>query len=108
MMGDKIVTCVYCGHEYPEGTPASGTEVLTEHIKICEKHPMRAAEIIINKMREALMKIAGAESIDELKQMKTVLDAVVVLQGPESDAIPALNAINVLIETWPAGQEAKP
>jgi len=40
----RIVTCVYCGHEYPEGTPQSQDERLTEHIKVCEKHPMRALE----------------------------------------------------------------
>lgn len=41
-----VLTCVYCGQEYPAGTPASGSDVdaLTSHIKICEKHPMRAAE----------------------------------------------------------------
>lgn len=45
-----MLTCVYCGHAYPEGTPASGAEiaVLTEHIKVCDRHPMRA-------LREALI-----------------------------------------------------
>ena len=34
----NVLTCVYCGQEYPAGTPASGAdnEVLTNHIKICE------------------------------------------------------------------------
>ena len=40
----RIVTCVYCGHEYPSGTPASQDAALTEHISVCEKHPMRAVE----------------------------------------------------------------
>lgn len=62
----RVITCVYCGHEYEQGTTksvqcpeakpgdtlcfcdgptcaASGT-VLTEHIKVCAKHPLRAAE----------------------------------------------------------------
>lgn len=41
---DRIVTCVYCGHEYPTGTPTSQNKLLTEHIKVCEKHPMRQLE----------------------------------------------------------------
>lgn len=40
----RIITCVYCGKEYPQGTPAAGSQVLTEHIKVCDEHPMRALE----------------------------------------------------------------
>lgn len=43
-MSDRVVTCVYCGHEYPDGTPTSQDEKLTEHIKVCDKHPMRELE----------------------------------------------------------------
>lgn len=41
-----VITCVYCGHQYPAGTPSSGADsaALTEHIKACEKHPMRQLE----------------------------------------------------------------
>ncbi len=42
---ERTLTCVYCGKAYPPGTPTSGAEVLTEHIKVCPKHPMRAAEV---------------------------------------------------------------
>lgn len=48
----RVLTCVYCGHEYPQGTPAAGSKVLTDHIKICEKHPLRAAEAENAKLRE--------------------------------------------------------
>lgn len=42
----RVITCVYCGHHYPAGTPSSGADsaALTEHIKVCEKHPMRQLE----------------------------------------------------------------
>jgi hypothetical protein len=40
----RVLTCVYCGQEYPQDTPAWGSQVLTDHIKVCEKHPMRALE----------------------------------------------------------------
>ena len=39
----NTLTCVYCGMAYPEGTPPHGARILTEHIKVCEKHPMRQA-----------------------------------------------------------------
>lgn len=61
------LTCVYCGHAYPPGTPDHGAEVLTAHIAQCEKHPMRAvllaktrAEARVLELEEALGK-ADAE-----------------------------------------------
>lgn len=36
-----ILTCVYCGGEYPEGTPTWDDALLTAHIETCEKHPMK-------------------------------------------------------------------
>jgi hypothetical protein len=55
------VTCVYCGHAYPAGTPASGSEVstLTEHIKVCVKHPLRAAEAQLSYLRGAIADAVG-------------------------------------------------
>lgn len=44
MESPNRLTCVYCGMEYPEGTPPHGAQILTDHIKVCEKHPMRALE----------------------------------------------------------------
>ena len=51
----NVLTCVYCGMEYPAGTPASGSDVeaLTKHIKVCERHPLREAEEKIIKLRTA-------------------------------------------------------
>lgn len=50
--GDRAVHCVYCGHTYEDGTPVSQDERLTAHIRVCEKHPMRALEL---KNAEILM-----------------------------------------------------
>lgn len=36
----QVVTCVYCGETYPEGTASVKSEALYEHIKKCDKHPM--------------------------------------------------------------------
>jgi len=85
----QTLTCVYCGMEYPPGSPTHGANVLTNHIKVCEKHPMF-------KMRKALIGLVGAESINELKGMEF---AIRTLPAPDVDKIAIINAINVLLET---------
>ena len=54
-MNERILTCVYCGHEYPQDTPAHGSQVLTDHIKVCKAHPLRKAEADIALLRAALV-----------------------------------------------------
>ncbi len=49
----RTLTCVYCGHEYPPGSPSHGANVLTEHIKVCEKHPMRE---VLDALRDLVEK----------------------------------------------------
>ena len=85
----NILTCVYCGKAYPEGTPPHGSKVLTDHIKVCEKHPMR-------KLRKALADMVGASTKEELEQMELALRTI---PGIEQDKIVALNAIHALLET---------
>lgn len=55
----NVITCVYCGHAYPAGTPASGADVavLTNHIKICPKHPMRLLEEEILKLKKTISQL---------------------------------------------------
>jgi hypothetical protein len=50
----RVLTCVYCAHTYPPGSPTHGAEELTAHIRVCEKHPMRAAERELAELRESL------------------------------------------------------
>ena len=77
----NVVTCVYCGHEYPPGTPTSGSNImqLTEHIKVCEEHPMRALEDELRRAcrnstayQEQLLKTetALAEAQIEIKRLR--------------------------------------
>lgn len=40
MNAGRVLTCVYCGHAYPPGTPAHSTELLTQHVMTCERHPL--------------------------------------------------------------------
>lgn len=92
----NILTCVYCGTAYPEGTPSSGSQILTDHIKTCEKHPMRAAEAKIIKLRTALMGLIGVSTREEMREMEIILRAI---PGIEKDKIAATNAIHALIDT---------
>ena len=94
-MEDRIVTCVYCGFNYPEGTPTSKTEVLTEHIKICEKHPMRQAEGKIIKLRKALIGLVGVETKADLTAMEFYLRSA---SCPDQDKIAMINAIHTLMD----------
>lgn len=54
---EQTLTCVYCGKEYPPGSPSHGASVLTEHIKVCEKHPMRALETEITRLRGYIQRL---------------------------------------------------
>lgn len=97
-MNGRILTCVYCGHEYPQATPAAGSEVLTEHIKVCERHPMRKAEGDIALLRSALAGLIGADTEDELRQMEATMR---LLPAPEEDKAVSINAIHALLATLP-------
>lgn len=92
----RVLTCVYCGQEYPQGTPASGHEVLTEHIKVCEKHPMRKLQLERDMLRRALVGLVGADTLEELNAMEA---AIRVLPVASQDRISALNVLHALKET---------
>ena len=95
-MEGRILTCVYCGHEYPQDTPAAGAQILTDHIKVCEKHPLRKAEATIAKLRRALIGLVGAESKEELEGIELVLRTATI---NEHDKASTLNAVHALLDT---------
>ena len=87
----NTLTCVYCGHAYPEGTPPHGSKVLTDHIKVCEKHPM-------TKLRAALVGVIGVDGREDLEAM----EAVIRLQPvPARDKAGIIDAIHALLDTLP-------
>ena len=92
----RILTCVYCGQQYLQDTPAWGDKILTDHIKICEKNPFRRAKADIAKLRKALVELVGSDDPEELKQMEATL-RVIAPQGKDKEA--SINAINALLET---------
>ena len=79
MEDKRILTCVYCGMAYPAGTEPHSDQVLTDHIEICEKHPLRAAldkivmlESTIKEMKPEDEKDVGLRfrgiPVDEVKE----------------------------------------
>ena len=103
-MNGRILTCVYCGHEYPQDTPAAGSQVLTEHIKVCERHPMRKAEGDIALLRGALVGLIGADGEDDLRQMEATMR---LLPAPDADKAVSINAIHALLATMPPNARAQ-
>ena len=95
---DNILTCVYCGKAYPPGTPTHGSQVLTDHIKICEKHPLYQANQNIKKLRQALIGLLGMETTEELDAMEAVIRSGYG-GACEQDKTNALNAIHALRDT---------
>lgn len=98
-MDGRILTCVYCGHEYLQDTPARGTDILTEHIKRRPKHPMRKADADIALLRSALIGFVGADGADALREMEVTLS---VLPMTAADKSVSIAAIRALLETLPA------
>lgn len=48
----NVVTCVFCGHAYPTGTPRAQHDALYEHVGICEKHPASIYRKKLEAIRE--------------------------------------------------------
>lgn len=100
-MAERILTCVYCGHAYPQETPAWGHEVLTEHIARCVAHPMRKALEERKALRDALAGLVGVDGKEELLQLQS---AIQYISGPDdADRQAMLAAIGALISTLDDG-----
>lgn len=94
----NTLTCVYCGHAYPEGTPPHGAQILTDHIKVCEKHPMRKLEEDRAKLRMALVGLVGLDTRDELEKLEVIMRMAKI---PDEDKMNTINAIHALRDTLP-------
>lgn len=94
----EVLTCVYCGKQYPAGTPTHGADVqlLTDHIKACPKHPMRKAEEDVKKLRSALGGFLETEDAQELSLMEIAIRGS---DAPDVDKAVAINAIQVMLDT---------
>jgi uncharacterized protein len=97
-MTSRTLTCVYCGHEYPQDTPAWGVDVLTEHIRTCPKHPIRTVARHVVMLRKALVGLVGADGKDELEAMEA---AMRLMPAPDADKAASINAVHALLATLP-------
>lgn len=86
-----VVTCVYCGRKYPDGTPTAKAEALTDHVKVCDKHPMKRAI-------DALAALVGSRDKAELNGMR---DHIHLLPISRAEYAPMRDAIELLLETLP-------
>jgi len=77
---ERVLTCVFCGQAYPPGTRTHGADVLTAHIRACEKHPLRKAEAV------------AAEAIAHLRAWQRQAGSSHSLAGSVNDALRALGA----------------
>ena len=117
---DRLMPCPFCGAEAEIITLAGETDepsigaqcvqctssacgaasdVLTEHIKVCERHPMRKAEADVAMLRAALVGLVGADSEQELRQMEATMR---LLPAPDADKAVSINAIHALLATMPS------
>jgi hypothetical protein len=102
----RVLICVYCGQEYPQGTPASGESGADRHIKICPKHPLRKAEEQIVLLREALLGLCGVEDDREILEE---LEARIpfMKERSEADRVLGVQAVQALLATMPEKQKGK-
>ena len=94
----EVVTCVYCGHEYPAGTQTSGAQILTDHIRRCEKHPMKKVSDEHRMLRKALVGLVGVDTREELEAMEAYIRSA---PAPDEDKMTSINGIHALIKTLP-------
>jgi hypothetical protein len=74
--------CAYCGEKFPLDNAAA--EQVAEHIRTCPKHPMRAAESEVARLREQVAE--GERKLGTARALLPIQDGRPVSQG-------ALNAL---------------
>lgn len=92
--GGVVLTCAFCGAEYPVGTPSAGAVVLADHIRVCERHPMHELEARHKRLCAAVYEMIGCDTADEARELTKVLG---VFATVDPDARKALALIEALI-----------
>jgi hypothetical protein len=80
---ERVLTCVYCGHEYPPGTASSGVPALTEHVKNCPEHPMFKLRVAAKRYVEAMDRATNADT--------GCRDATMIAVGARGDLLKLLD-----------------
>lgn len=76
---ERILTCVFCGHEYPPDTPTSNHASLRAHVAVCEQHPAAKYRRERDALQRAWDAVMGA--IPLRPEIRTVLES------PDTSAI---------------------
>ena len=86
--GRKFTYCAYCGEQFPADGDDS-TDLISEHIATCPKHPMREAEA----------RVAGLEAeIEALRGQETQMDSDLRAAYAEIDGLErALDGANAML-----------
>lgn len=51
---DKVLRCAFCAQPYPDGTPEAKSQILADHIRVCEVHPVgRENRELRERLRQA-------------------------------------------------------
>lgn len=66
--GRVVLTCAFCGEEYPADTPPSQHDALTAHVRVCVRHPMRAVEQERDALAARVTALEHALDIETLRQ----------------------------------------
>ena len=79
----ETVRCAFCGEAYPPGTPPSQHQRLTEHIRRCPAHPVRAdlcklIQLVIGAYEEQAVASAdrpiGARLVEAVRRLARQYD----------------------------------
>jgi hypothetical protein len=95
MDNDRVVTCVYCGQAYPEGTPTHGAQILKDHIRMCPEHPMRELEEQNRILKKALLVLLNMDKNKTLENCRNITLKFDKLSDSQKNSI--IDAIDLLI-----------
>lgn len=87
-----VVTCAWCGYEFPPNTPTANHKILYDHALVCEKHPTHAVAVerdkAINLLKAVRAKLMAAP---ELNTSNYTADEVAKLDATVSEAVCAMD-----------------
>jgi hypothetical protein len=79
---ERVLTCIYCGHAYPPGSPTHGAEVLTAHAATCEQHPLAAALKALHAANWVLYRVSWNEGAGVPEVHEQIRQAIEAIRGP--------------------------
>jgi hypothetical protein len=90
----RVLTCAFCGEEYPQDTPAAGAQVLVDHIRTCGKHPMRELEARHKRLTDAAYVMIDCATEDEARALLAVMK---LMPQDNEDVCKAIGLVTALL-----------